>query len=280
MADGPRTSIWPRGIVALGLFAYCSMLLVQLPAWMPQFLRRGSELARGELLRVIRAGLSLVTGGEHVREVDGAGYLFLVAGVIPVVFAFACGRGLRDIGFRKPNRLALRYFVVAVLVSIPFLIWMVQSPTISRSYVRQLERLGIVAFAAYYLVNMLTEHLFLHGAVLGLVRREGCWIEAAPVGTGGGGVTRLLRWLGLANRPLRASGWSVWLGLAPGCIGPMFFSALLFGMVHLGKDARELILSFPGGLAQGYVAYRSNSWLTPFLIHLATALIAMVMMAR
>lgn len=280
MSASSRTTAWPRGIITLGLFVYCGMLLVKLPAWAPDFLKNGSETAKRALLRACRSVLSVFTGGSHPGDFDGALYLLLIAGAVPVLFAFACGRKPRDLGFRKPNRLAFRYFVVAVLVALPFLIWMVQSPTISRGYVRQLERLGMVAFGAYYLVNMFTEHLFLHGAVLGLVRRDGRWPEPVPLSSGGRGFTRLLRWLGMAQQPLRDSGLAGWLGLAPGGFGPMMFSALLFGMVHMGKDVRELILSFPGGLAQGYLAYRSNSWWTPFLVHLATALIAMAMMTR
>ena len=58
----------------------------------------------------------------------------------------------------------------------------------------------------------------------------------------------------------------------------MVTSATLFGVVHIGKDPREMLLSVPGGLALAYVAYRSNSWLIPYILHLATAGTALALM--
>ena len=55
-------------------------------------------------------------------------------------------------------------------------------------------------------------------------------------------------------------------------------SALLFAAVHLGKDPRELILSLPGGIALGYISYRTNTWLIPFLLHASTAGMACALM--
>jgi hypothetical protein len=69
-----------------------------------------------------------------------------------------------------------------------------------------------------------------------------------------------------------------WLGLPGGCVPAIVASAVLFSLVHVGKDARELLLSLPGGVALGYLAYRTNTWLTPFVLHLATAGTACLMM--
>src|SRR5262249_47181103 len=121
-----------------------------------------------------------------------------------------------------------------------------------------------------------TEHLLLHGVVLGLTRPDGRWPGPLGVSPAGRGPGKVLRWLGMS---MAASKNMVeWLGLARGSALPMLVSPLLFGMVHLGKDTRELVLAFPGGLVQAYLAYRSNSWLTPLAIHLATASMALLMM--
>jgi membrane protease YdiL (CAAX protease family) len=66
------------------------------------------------------------------------------------------------------------------------------------------------------------------------------------------------------------------------CILPILVSGLLFAAVHLGKDPRELALSLPGGIALGYVSYRTNTWLIPFLLHAlnaGTACALMLLMA-
>jgi membrane protease YdiL (CAAX protease family) len=73
-----------------------------------------------------------------------------------------------------------------------------------------------------------------------------------------------------------------WLGLPTGCPIAIFASAALFGLIHGTKDFRELLLSIPGGIALAYLAYRTNSWLTPFVLHALTAgtACAMLLWAR
>jgi|CXWL01.1.fsa_nt_gi hypothetical protein len=293
---------WPHYLALSLLFVYCTILLVNPPKWVPIVLQNLSHDARGQVSHAIHRSVAAIAGAKLPRELIDATYFLCIAAFLPVCVARIAGRRLYDLGWRWPNRLALRYFIVALAVSAPFLIWMVKSPTIATPYLKQLNRLGFIAFAAYYLVNMFTEHLLLHGVVLGLARPDGHWPDAAPLPAPGRGFIGLLRWLGLAMptplpsrekgrdegentrslwpfRNSRLTDMRAWLGLAPGCLIPMVFSALLFGMVHLGKDTRELLLAFPGGLAQAYIAYRSNSWFTPFLIHLATASMALAMMA-
>lgn len=280
MSRESKPNGWPRWIVVTGIFAYCAVFLVRAPQWTPTPVKQFCAKAQGFVLHSIRDAMAAVAGANRPRELDHAVFLLLMAGIVPLVFSLACRRTLSDVGMRMPNRLALRYFLIAVVLATPFLVWMVQSPTIAGPYLNQWKRLGMVAFCGYYLVNMLTEHLFLHGIVLGLTRPDGRWADPAAVPDGQARGRRILRWLGMANSRLRETGWSTWLGLPVGCWLAMVCSALLFGMVHLGKDTRELVLSFPGGLLQAYVACRSNSWLTPFVIHLATALAALLMMMR
>jgi membrane protease YdiL (CAAX protease family) len=68
-----------------------------------------------------------------------------------------------------------------------------------------------------------------------------------------------------------------WIGLPADCVPAILTSTTLFGLVHVGKDPRELLLSLPGGVALAYIAYRTNSWLTVFVLHLATAGTAFLM---
>lgn len=271
---------WPQFLVLVILFAYCATFLVIPPEWIPSAIQHPIRDARRFVIRAIHQVATTIAGNGFPSELTNGAYLLLIAGLFPMIAARLFGRSLYDLGWRSPNRLALRYFLVGVVISVPFLIWMVNSSTIATPYLKQLDRLGFSAFAAFYLVNMFTEHLLLHGVVLGLARPDGCWPQSVPLVLQRKGFTGFLRWLGLANPSNHAVAHRCvsWLGLASGCLIPIGFSALLFGLVHLGKDTRELILAFPGGLAQAYITYRSNSWFTPFLIHLATASLALAMM--
>jgi membrane protease YdiL (CAAX protease family) len=51
----------------------------------------------------------------------------------------------------------------------------------------------------------------------------------------------------------------------------------LFALAHLGKPAIETFTTVAGGLAFGWIAYRTRSFLYPFLIH--WALMTLVVMA-
>jgi hypothetical protein len=206
-----------------------------------------------------------------------------MAGIIPWFAATAIGlRRPAFIGTRAPNRYAPRILLVSYLLAFPFLVWMVRSPAIGPYYMKQLDRLGITTYLAFYLVNMLTEHFLLHGVVLGVCHGDGRWPVVTDEASASAGAPRgFLVWLGLAQPTGDARGWERfrrWIGLPSGCLPAMVTSAMLFGLVHLGKDLRELVLAFPGGVAQAYLAYRTNSWLTPFALHLATAATALGMM--
>lgn len=90
-----------------------------------------------------------------------------------------------------------------------------------------------------------------------------------------------LRWLGLADDRRGATGWrGVMRGLGVPDHGEwaVLASGVLFALVHWGKDARELLLSLPGGIASAYLAYRTDTLATPLLLHLATAGTAYLLM--
>jgi hypothetical protein len=203
-------------------------------------------------------------------------YLLIVAGAVPWLIALLFGRGRpRDIGLRRANLLGWRLALVGYVLSLPFLLWMVRSPDFAPSYLRQLERSGGVAFCLYYTMNMLTEHFLLHGVLLAAFRPGLRWPSPAPLPSEAPTDCRpLLRWLGFAQLTHGATGLqraTRWIGLPDGCVIAVLASAMLFGLVHVPKDTRELLLSVPGGVALAYLAYRTNTWLTPFVLHLATA---------
>ncbi len=211
-----------------------------------------------------------------VPELRRGAYLVLVAGLVPWAVLALIGRGRPyDLGFRKPNLYGWRIILLGFLISLPFLVWMVHGKGFGTPYLAELERAGTVAFVLYYLANMTTEHFLLHGVLLAVCRVGQKWPPPAPVRA----VTvarlgRVLNWVGLAQPTGSLRGprrLTRWMGLPDGCVAAILVSTILFGLVHLGKDPRELTMSLPGGLALAWIAYRTNTWLTTLILHLATA---------
>lgn len=229
------------------------------------------------------------------RHAANAVYFTLIMTVAPAGVMMLLRRGRpSDYGTRRPNRQGWRLLIVGYAVALPFLIWMVASPSFIPYYIRDL-RASPTTFLTSYTVMMFGEHLYLHGVVLALSCPGGRWPEprlacptqpAPPEGRAGHtptgrGALALLRWLGFAQARDGARGWcgvTRWLGLPDGATAALLMSTFLFGLVHWGKDPREFLLSVPGGLASAYLALRGGSWLVPFLLHLATAGTACLLM--
>lgn len=264
----------------VGCALYTAVFMARIPLWFVP-LQRAVELPSRSLHQAIAKVSVHIIGESGSLELRSGVYLVLVAGVLPWLLAAFAGRGRPyALGFRRPNRLAWRLILIAYLLAIPPIWWMTAAPQFPRYYLHELERAGVVAFLLYYFVNMLTEHFFFHGVILALCRPGGRWPTRPPlIEDARSGMRRWLQWLGFAQPTTGAQGirrLSVWLGLEESCWIAILTSALLFALVHVGKNSRELLLSLPGAVAQGFLAYRTNSWLTPWLLHLGTAGTAML----
>lgn len=255
---------------------YCAAMLARpQPSW-PAPIRLILEYPSRGLSNLIDTGLDTVKVAQVGTELRSGIYLLLVAGVVPWLVLTLLRRGRPyDLGLRCPNRLGWRFTVVGYLIALPFLVWMVRGTDFAGPYLRQLQRAGGVAFCLYYFVNMLTEHFLFHGALLAVFRVGQRWPAPPPASFDGArGLPRVFQWLGFTQPPPGVYGMRRLvhrIGLPDGCLLAVLASAMLFGLVHLGKDPRELLLSLPGGVALGFLAYRTNTWLVPFVLHLATA---------
>ena len=275
----PNMHFGSRRLVAvavLGCGLYTALFLARVPSWWPVRLRGALEAPARIIHQAIAKSSGYATGGIGSLEFRSGVYLLVVAGVLPWMFAAFLGRGHPySLGFRMPNRLAWRVILIGYLFSLPLLWWMTADPKFPPYYLRQLERAGVVAFLLYYFVNMLTEHFFFHGVILALCRPGGRWPAPPPIAQDARHRIRLwLQWFGLDQPTGGARGvrrLSAWLGLPEACWVAIVTSAILFAVVHVGKNSRELLLSFPGAVAQAFLAYRTNSWLTPWLLHMGTA---------
>ena len=230
----------------------------------------------GTVYRVITVVLGIIGADKPSPQLSHGLYLAIVAGIIPLLAARLLLRAsLAEIGCRPPNRVGWRLLVIGFVCSIPFLVFMARGPGMVASYLPTAQRTGYAIFVSYYTVNMLTEHFLCHGVLLAAFRADGRWPPppADPPAADRPHWQRLLLFIGVSSTQRRPGQTAVtaWLQLQPGCGFAIIGSASLFALVHVGKDWREAVLSLPGGLVLGFIAYRGNSWLTPFLLHALTA---------
>jgi hypothetical protein len=254
---------------------YVAAVLVWPPnSWSPWLREWLGYPKRGLHLLIERffAGAGISAPSNFAR--NGA-YFLLVQLIIPWAVMLLLGRGRpRELGLRRPNRLALRIIPVAYLIALPFLIWMVRSPGFA-PYYRPAVQQSATGFLSMYLIAIVGEHFLFHGVLLTVFHPLFCWPTAlSPAQPRAKGARGALQWLGAAQASkggTRWNRWEQWLGLRDGCLTAMLASAALFALIHLSKDPRETLLSIPGGIAEAYLAYRTDSLLTPLLLHLATA---------
>ena len=272
-----RRRAFTRGLAILFVTAYVLACFVTPQPWFPAALN-GAVAGLRTLVRTPLNHLLDAVGWAPLESSLGQHgiYLLVAAILVPWVVMGLLRRGRPgDLGLRRPNVIGWRLWAVGYLVSLPFQIWMVRGPILAESYLFQWEQVGWAVFVGYYFANMLGEHFFFHGIVLAAARPGGRWPPPPAVyRTAARPATRSLQWLGLAQPTEGTVGLKRivrWIGLPEHCVSAIIVSGLLFGAIHLGKDPRELLLSVPGGVALGYVAYRANSWLIPFALHLMTA---------
>ncbi len=285
--DIPAVSRWTsRLAVATAIVvsaAYTAAVLAGPTSWWPESVRAVSITSTQWIHAAVRGGLGMLGAASPSAELRGGAYLIVVSAVVPWLLMALAGRGRPvDLGFRRPNRIGWRIVVIGFVLALPLLLWMVRSPRFAVYYLPHLDRAGTWVFIVYYVVNMSGEHFFFHGVLLAVCRRGHRWPVPAPIATNAvSSPGRVLQWLGLAQPLDGARGIervTRWIGLPGGCVPAVCTSGLLFAFIHVGKDPRELALSLPGGIVLAYVAYWTNSWLIPFILHLATAGMACAMM--
>ncbi len=268
---------WAVPAATVLVSAYLFIVFVQPQAWMGQSIGDGIRSFRSAAESVIFRAIDVV-GLTAPRSAFFRHGLFLLvySGLLPWLVMVMLGRGrLSNLGLRCPNAAGWRILLFGFFVAFPIQVWMVQGSEIGSYYLGQFRRSGLWLFCGYYLTNMLTEHFLFHGIMLALFRRGFTWPTSPPVDCSAtNSWRRALQWVGLAQPVHGASGWAgfvAWCGLPQGCVFAVVMSGILFGAVHIGKDPRELILSLPGGLLLAYLAYRTNGFLIPLMLHLATA---------
>lgn len=270
--------LWPIRVVVT---IYVVWLLVRPPHWLDPGLHAVWRWPQLQIHELIGTLLGWIGCDAPSRFLQFEAYFLLMALILPWIACLLSKRGRpADTGWRRPNRLLLRIVGCSLLVSIPFLAWMVRSPEFLPYYQPYLQA-GALRIIVYYVVVLFCEHFFFEGVMLAAFRADGRWPNPAKVvqnaSTRG---RRIAQWFGIAQtkkerREFRSL--MRWLGIPDGCVGAVILSGTLFGLVHWGKAGREFFLAFPGGVFLAFLAYRCNSWHAPYLLHAGTFVIGAIL---
>jgi hypothetical protein len=204
-------------------------------------------------------------------------YTAVVAILIPWAVFMALGRGFRDMGLGPPNRLGWRIILVGYLIALPFVAVMSLDGEFAKFLWRTVEPNFWVAMGLYTWI-LFPEHISFHGWVLAALipmRRLSVVTICRPSDPGW---RRGLQWVGLAQ-PASGDGKRRildWLGMERGVLLAIVLSGIHFGFAHLGKPLVEVMFSVPGGMGLAYLAYRSRSLWTPFILHALTGSTALL----
>ena len=264
-------------LIAVIASLYLSLFWIQKQPWMPGWLTTAGREFRFWMIGRMSGAIEAVIGWSPAGPWRWAALSLVMGLVVPWLFMLVLGRGRPgDIGLKWPNRVGWRLAIVGYVVSLPFLIAATRSPAMQAYYSRQLSSWSLGALLGAYVVVLLAEHFLFHGVLLALLHPRRRWpVVSAPAEVEGIGPRRALRWLGL-SQPVGGGGVvsraTRWIGLPEGCLWAMALQTVVFGLIHVGKAPAEVALSFPGGLAMAYVAYRSDSLLTPMVIHTTTGI--------
>jgi len=192
--------------------------------------------------------------------------------LVPLALLTVARKSPSDMGLGRPNALGSRFTVAAVLLSVPFGLWvLVDNPRAMAQVWNDFRYIGLCGGVA-----MIPEHFLLCGVIVALLlpeRKLPRNVPLAPVE--GAAPKRLLRWLGLAQET-RVGGPGTalaWLGLTRASLAAILGSGLLFLVVHIGEPRVELLLAFPGGAAIAYLTLRCRSIWPGVLAHYALNLI-------
>ena len=179
---------------------------------------------------------------------------FISSMIVPIIVLKTMGRKLTDFGLGMLNRLGLRLTGIAILVSIPFGLWIQLASPVP-------HRLSIMYILS--LVNKIPEHFLILGILVAMMlphRRLPNPAYLAPIEGARG--QKIFRWLGVSqpytidsdNRVL------AWFGLNWTSLFAITVSGLVFFMIHLGRDNPvEVGLSLPGGILVAYITFRTHS---------------------
>lgn len=216
-----------------------------------------------------RTVLGWVDGGRYVRWVLRS-YIFVG---LPILGLWFAGFPPRALGMGRMADKGWRIVALAFVVAAPFLVWLGLRPGMHQYYAHMFRFDGYVPLLANALV-IVVEHALIEGVLLTLaLPKQHAWDAADPVRTG------RLAWLGFGFVDGEPRNLSTWIGIPAEAWPALIAQALVFGLVHLGKDMGELVTAFPGGLGLGLLTYRIRSVWPSVMLHLGTGAVILATIA-
>ncbi len=190
----------------------------------------------------------------------------VLGGLLPALVLWQLGRrqGVSLLG--PGQRDGWRLVGLAYAVAFVFLLWLASRQGF-RDYYTGMMRRGLGAPALRFMLVLVAEHICIQGLVFRLaLGAPESWPTAALRSTATGWRGGLARLLGLGPGP----GLLTRLGLDTPVLLALLAQAWVFGWVHVSKDLGELLMSFPGGMALGYLTWRARSVWPCATLHAAT----------
>jgi hypothetical protein len=247
---------WPRvGLVSMLGAIYVSLFWLRPPSswptW-PGWPRRHLIDLTAHLLHVSSSWAWTING-------------VILGGVLPALLLLVLRRRFGVTLLGPGNRIGWQLAAIGYLGALIPLAVLAARPEF-RAYYRSMIGHDLGGNAIRYFIVVCAEHICIQAAILRLALggRER-WPAAPQLAAGAGIGQRLRRLLGLGSGP-----WASALGVDRAVLLALIGQALIFGWVHLSKDTGELISSFPGGLAIGYITWRGRSIWPCAALHIAT----------
>lgn len=162
----------------------------------------------------------------------------------------------------------MRLVGVALLVALPVQLALGAMPGMHASYAKLFGDAGPTWIAANAL-NIVFEHMFVEGVVLGAALPLGVLALAEPARVG------RFASIGLGFPEAGPRTLSSWLGVAPAAWPAILAQGLIFFLNHFTKNPFEIATSLPGGIAVGWLTLRTRSFWPGMLLHLVTGAVVL-----
>ncbi len=221
----------------------------------------------------IDRGMADLTGLDILARWVVTGYVFVL---VPIACLRLAGISFRQMALGWPHRDGWRLAGAGLGLAVPVLVILGMDSSMQQFYGPMLGPGALQVVCADALVIVI-EHAWSMGVTLALA--------VPPPGVEGPAIVAprpgWLAFLGLGRRPGQ-SGIAAWLGLRPDIWPAVIGQAVVFTVVHLGKETVEILAAFPGALGLAILTLRSRSIWPGVVVHLATGaiLLAVVYLGR
>lgn len=256
-SPAPWSVVWTRAIVATVVGFFWTTLFWYQPArkwdlWKPYWKASDTFFA-------------WLSGTDGIWRWVTRSYVMVA---LFILLLMLLGRKPKALGMGKMAQHGWRITALGYAIALPFLIWLGLRPSLQKYYANMFTDGGAERAFANMLV-IAVEHALIEGGILALALPGKGFEEHGdePRRTG------MFAWLGFGRPEGAPGGWRgllAWLGIPAWTLPAMVGQALIFGVVHAGKDFGELLSAYPGGLGLGLLTWRIRSVWPSVILHIGT----------